>query len=276
MAKEDSTDLTYYTGTRPHPNIVVGVSEGGELVTLKPGNVFVHGHLGAGTATFVQSILASALMWNGPRDLRIWVANDYYAGDWLIPEWCRITDDNSIVVDYTIEEKSGGYEDIINSIDRFYEKAVIWRTNLRNRVKLEGDANLSQHESDMLNAECVLMVNMFNLHTSAERSIFNSLMKVFKAQEEDTSIRVIIVGQDWSWSPDIVFKYFSTLICTPCKEEYSKLLLRNNCASSTKYKAGCIWIRQVGDIECRFAQVVYRPDTFLRKLIKAFHIKGKK
>ena len=254
--------------------LIVGQGEDGSLVPLDDGNTFMYCRFGQGGATCVASFMVNMLMWNGPKELRLWVSGDKCAGEFLLEDWAKLVGSNTILAEYTWSDEKDKVLIVLEAIERFYSQAVLPHIELQKIVDAEGIDKLNADQKYEYDRKRVLMLNMLLTGDEGMQMILIALRKVFEAQKADNGIGVVISNSDWIPDQYTLNECFNNVVCTPCSTEASWKLLGSSIAGDSKVHSGVVWFKRRDD-KVQAIKIKYRPDSFIRKLIKAFKVKGK-
>ena len=276
MANENVTNNVTTKRRDVYPSLLLGKGAYGDLVMLPTGNTFMLTRSGHGGATFLNGFLTNIILFNNPKEVCLWVVNDYAAGQLLVPEFAKLPNSKGVMQEYVNSGNEFDLTDhsvdcIISNIDKFYTNIVSKKAALDTFVASNGFEALSEEDKIFYNRYDILIVNCFNTDSDGMTEVMKSLERVLRVYMPGSRFSVILTHGNWA--PDAPYKWlFHNFITTWCPRELSEKILGCDLGSSVA-KTGEMLFRRAGHIDVTSFISQYRPDSFIKKVVKAFRVK---
>ena len=245
--------------------LYLGKDVTGSLFSLEPGNVLIIGDIGHGFETLMNSILCNQLYMSNPKAESIIVYMDEGV---LSPEWlvsgsgCELF--NKIYGESDLNKRPV-FEEAVSSVGRI----VADRVGL---IKLYGDI---PEDVDRKHYTVFFVIGSKTKELEYSAS-FNQLLNLAYHCKQDIRINVDIVLALQHHMPINCDGDFDYVVCTPLgDDEFSRMVIGSDLAARGPEKYGVIYYHKWGKgLPASKLTVQYRPDTFIRKLLKAFKVKS--
>lgn len=244
--------------------IYLGKTTTGALECLPPGNILIVGQNGHGFETLMNSILCNHMYMGNPKEEKILLYHDWMS---VSPEWGKGWEGCPII--------GGVYGEKEDSKDMLSDFASGIGMLVADRVGFLGrDGVLPEDNNCHYTVFAVFTKNVRSLDDNPD---FCKLMMCAHSCREDRNINIDFVIALEHHVPDINH-VFNWVCCTPLgDDEFANVVMGNNYPARSPWSYGVVFYRQNHPgFPVSKLNVIYRPDTYIQKLLKSFRVKKPK
>lgn len=244
--------------------IYLGKTTTGSLECLPPGNVLIVGQTGHGFETLMNSILCNHMYMGNPKEEKILL---YYDKMSVSPEWEKGWEGCPII--------GGVYGEKEDSRDVLSDFASGIGMLVADRVGFLGrDGVLPEDNNCHYTVFAVFNKNVRSLDDNPD---FCKLMMCAHSCRENKNINIDFVIALEHHVPDINH-VFNWVCCTPLgDDEFANVVMGSNYPARSPWSYGVVFYRQNhAGYPISKLNVIYRPDTYIQKLLKSFKVKKSK